>query len=469
MFVADIERIIELTGEILRKSARGSYVYRGEPECYPLVSSGLYRACAESEDEMFDLDLVEQDVVTQATDYVASGSRDDILAEIQHFGGTTNLIDFTDDYLIALFFASAASPEKDGRVVLHWSYLANVVRPKRTSSRAVFQKSVMVRTSRGFLVPDDKETVIVPADLKEDILEFLEQCHGISERRVYDDIHGYIRNQNTNRTAYAAEFNARRARPRESPDLGRILAAGIDNVHRVTMRNYLYQKGMDYVDGPESLFSWDSTTEDESASSHDLMLLPGEVVEFLTACLEDGGRGVESAKVYCWRGDAHLFQGSVELAETDFKRALEFNSGLADAYHGLANVRKQQGDDGAAVADLERALALNPQHRAALIDRGNASREGGQLEAAVRDFGAVVSDTREASRHTWYRDGHFFRAVARCIQENWFDAEEDFVRARRGGLRTALSFRNVFGGVERFEENYSLKLPSVIKTQLYVP
>ena len=31
----------------------------------------------------------------------------EILTELQHYGGTTNLIDFTTDYLIAIFFACA--------------------------------------------------------------------------------------------------------------------------------------------------------------------------------------------------------------------------------------------------------------------------------------------------------------------------------------------------------------------------
>ena len=34
----------------------------------------------------------------------------EILTELQHYGGKTNLIDFTTDYLIALFFACDGSP-----------------------------------------------------------------------------------------------------------------------------------------------------------------------------------------------------------------------------------------------------------------------------------------------------------------------------------------------------------------------
>ena len=40
------------------------------------------------------------------------------LTELQHYGGHTNLIDFTTDNHIALFFACDGSPDKDGRIIL---------------------------------------------------------------------------------------------------------------------------------------------------------------------------------------------------------------------------------------------------------------------------------------------------------------------------------------------------------------
>ena len=42
----------------------------------------------------------------------------EILTEIQHYGGQTNLIDFTTDYFIALFFACDGHHDEDGRVIL---------------------------------------------------------------------------------------------------------------------------------------------------------------------------------------------------------------------------------------------------------------------------------------------------------------------------------------------------------------
>lgn len=132
---------------------------------------------------------------------------EEILAGIQHFGGATNLIDFTVDYLIALFFASVKGEETAGRIVLHWPDPASIVRPKQASNRIVAQKSLFIRPRRGFILPDAREeTVVTPADLKAGVLRFLERFHGISERTVFNDIHGFIRHRNPVRSGYAREF-----------------------------------------------------------------------------------------------------------------------------------------------------------------------------------------------------------------------------------------------------------------------
>ena len=478
MIDAEVDRIIALTTEILHKSARGPYVYRGEPECYEVVSSKLFRAFADSEDEMFDLGSVEEDFACEADDYVASGDADDeygeiqILSEIQHFGGTTNLIDFTEDHLIALFFASAGDHLTDGRVVLHSSRPDDVVRPKRTSTRAVFQKSVMVRSPRGFLVPDVEETVIVPAELKADIREFLEHCHGISEKRVYDDIHGYIRNQDVT-TPYVIQSRARRSAYRSGmPGLDLQWVAGVNRIRRGTVALHCFhQRGMEYAEHAGSIFVLEAGNDEGVLQERYVVALhPGEVVDLMTACIGDGGRCVTLEEAYCWRGGAHVFLGSVELAEADFAKAMEVSDSPMEAYHGRANVRTLQSEESAAIADLEEALRLSPSHVPANIDLGTAHLAAGRSGEAAKYFDVAV-DRAGAGTHgsVSFMDSHFYRAVAQCVQKDWDRAKEDFRKARRIGLRVARSFRNVFGGVVRFERDYGLGLPSLVKAELHVP
>ena len=478
METGELGSIHSLMHDILRKaSAReGQCLFRGEAECYPIVSTGLCRACPESRNEMFDIGRIEQEIVKRARDYTMLEDYKEILAEVQHFGGATNLLDFTDDYLIALFFASSQSAEADGRVVLHWPDSATVIRPKQTNHRVVFQKSVFVWPQRGFIVPDPQdETVVVPRDLKASMLTFLARFHGISERSVYNDIHGYIRHQNPSRSQYATEFREGLGKPDcgAGSDVGECLAAGLEKVERISARYYVHQRGMGYADGSGSEFALHTST---GGPWKRVALLPGAIVDLLTHCIDRADGSVRLEEAYCWRGAALMFQGSHELAATDFERALELDGGLAEAYHGRANLRFEQGNVDEGMADLEEALRMDPKLKAALIDRGNLHREAGSVDAAIGDFEAAMAGSRGVgpgepplrSRYTWFRDGRFFRAVAHCMQRDWRRAEADLKSARQAGLRVAQSFRSKFGGVERFERECGVKLPSTIRTQLHV-
>ena len=469
-----LEQIQGLMGEILRKSSEGEgyCLYRGEPECYPIVSSGLYRKCPDCKNEAFDIERIQQEIIENARHYTTLEDADDILAEIQHFGGATNLLDFTDDYLIALFFASVDSEGKDGRVVLHWPNGKTVIRPKHTNNRVVFQKSVFVRPRRGFIVPQPaEEIVVVRAELKRHIQAFLERFHGITERTVYNDIHGYIRHQNPSRSPYAVKWRETLAKPRRDPsfDLEHCLAAKLEKIELVRMRHYWHQKGMDYTDGAMSELAIRAAKEDlEQTTLHRLDLKPEEVIELFTHCIVNKHRSVQLQDAYCWRGHTLLFQGLNDRAFGDFEKVLEMDDEFAGAYHGRANVYRQQDNTGRAMEDLEKALDLQPDFPAVLIDQGNLHRDHGSLKDAVRNFSAVIGRSSKGSQYTWFRDALFFRAVARCIEKDWLAAESDLELARREGLRVASSFRNVFGSVAKFEADYNLKITSLIATQFYV-
>ena len=471
----ELERIQGVMREVVRKASEreGTCVYRGEPECYCVVSSRLYRQCPNSENEAFDMGRVEQEMAENARQYTTLADDHEILTEIQHFGGATNLIDFTDDYLVALFFASVEGDGKDGRVVLHWPESETMVTPKQTISRVVSQKSVFVRPRRGFIVPDARdETVVVPGDLKASLLSFLERFHGISERTVYNDIHGFIRHQTPSRSRYAREFPGSRERIRRdvSGDLKRCLAEELVAIEVVSMRHAHHQRAIVYESDKNSVFEIKPVTLGP-IDVYYLELDTEEAVSLFTHFIEEKVRGVRLENAYCGRGEVHLYQGATDLALRDFDEALARDAEMAVAYHGRGNAYWQQGSADRALADWEKALRLKPDLPAALIDRGNAHREGAALEEAIRDFNAAIAIMNMGSYRelTGIGDGQFYRAVARCIQADWLGAKGDLEAARQEEVLVASSFRNIYGGVPGFEARYDVRVPSVVKTMLYVP
>lgn len=184
--------------EIAEKSVHGDYIYRGESKWHPKVCSGLYRPYLRSRIENPDVMGSQNVILEQVRTYLPEISNlgdDEILTQLQHYGCRTNLIDFTSDYLIALFFACEALDSENGRVILLRKPSSDatyrVIKTLRIVNRVESQKSILVESTTGFVEPDC--IVDIPKGLKSSMRDFLKRCHDISIERIYNDIHGFIK------------------------------------------------------------------------------------------------------------------------------------------------------------------------------------------------------------------------------------------------------------------------------------
>lgn len=163
----DLNAVLELIRQIAEKSADGDYIYRGEPEYFEEVSSGLLRQFKREigddiyDTEVFDIEVAQTEILDVAKNYarrVKTGF--EMMAQLQHYGGSTNLIDFTTDYLRAFFFACDGAPDADGRVILlqqteDIKEEYQIEEPRNPQNRVIAQKSVFVRPPRALLNPNN--------------------------------------------------------------------------------------------------------------------------------------------------------------------------------------------------------------------------------------------------------------------------------------------------------------------------
>ena len=199
--------ILAIIHEITEKSAGGRYIFRGEPEHYDDVSSKAYQIYGRHS----NFELVESLIlngVKQHDSNIVNMPPEEVIALLQHYGGVTNLIDFTTDYLIALFFACNGSFDKDGRVILLSQQRYHTLVPNEPVHRNTAQKSIFVRPKEGNIkIDNDKVRIVnVPGKAKLSILEYLRNYHGLRRETIYNDIHGFIMLQNQNKRA-REEFN----------------------------------------------------------------------------------------------------------------------------------------------------------------------------------------------------------------------------------------------------------------------
>ncbi len=195
--------IMGIINELVEKSSDGSYIYRGEPKCYTEVSSGLWRSLQREKGVTItipDVKDVRQLFLVEARRHARDTAGDfELEAQLQHYGAKTSLIDFTTDYLVALFFACYGKPKKDGRVILlkqdettrDW-----IKRPKTPENRVIAQNSIFVQPPDGFIEKCKyDEPIKIRKDLKVPMLAHLREYYGISLQSIYNDIHGYIKHQ----------------------------------------------------------------------------------------------------------------------------------------------------------------------------------------------------------------------------------------------------------------------------------
>ena len=207
--LSDIKQIIN---EIEEVSVDGDYIYRGESKCNKRVSSNLFRELDAINAKYSDIKKIEAGIVAEAKAYTDKTDDSEIRYDLQHYGGKTNLIDFTTDYNVAFFFACYGSPTKCGRVIIlqKTEKIEDMLRnPQTPEIRVRSQKSVFVEPLKGY-IEQKYEVIYIPKDLKLLILQHLQETlkPEISPKTIYNDIHGFIRSHNANWMAYRDFYSA---------------------------------------------------------------------------------------------------------------------------------------------------------------------------------------------------------------------------------------------------------------------
>ena len=315
----ELRTVKDIIHAIEAKSAGGGYIYRGERKCYPNVSSSLYREF-KIEGEFSDIEVVQKEMLDAAKKHIGplpqnSHSDFEILTELQHYGGNTNLIDFTTDYRIALFFACDGTLDKDGRIIILQKIEAIqdwIRNPQSPHHRVIAQKSVFISPPKGFIERHECDIVTVPADLKQPILVYLRNYHGISTETIYNDLHGFIRNQAIHGGAYTAFYKGFGCQARED-----------------------YEKA----------------------------------IEHYTKAIE---LRPDFPEAYNNRGIAYCATDDYERAIADYTQAIQIKPDYASAYHNRGITYAKKGDYELAIEDYNKAIQLKPELTEAYSNRGKA-------------------------------------------------------------------------------------------------
>ncbi|SMN10976.1 TPR domain protein, putative component of TonB system [uncultured Candidatus Thioglobus sp.] len=209
------------------KTIEGSaFLYRGHANCAWKLESSAYRRLKKPL-EPKDIDpAILQGYITkllEKTRRLGHGEKDgkklsdlELLAELQHNGAATCLLDFTENALVALWFACHSNDKKDGQVIVMptadiakfsivntealngkienfwkknklWKWT-----PQYRLNRIVAQHSVFVFGKDSIDEQDsDYKTINISENSKNNILKELSEQFGINEAYLFSDFDGF--------------------------------------------------------------------------------------------------------------------------------------------------------------------------------------------------------------------------------------------------------------------------------------
>ena len=409
------------------------HLFRGvSNECYKIEPSACRRLPKSNRYNPSKLLKINQELIEKARELGHDQKNGkhlsdlELLAELQHFGAATCLMDFSRNALVALWFACQTSSdgEANGKVFAvnrddtvrlkmvtpksltkeidcflmpneKGEYLIYQWQPKLQNNRIIAQKSVFLFS--GDKIEEDAKCVI-DKNSKQDILISLEQISDITEGSIYPDFDGFARQHAHNK-------------PYIEPDIVGHLLRGI----------YAHQN---------------SNMDD--------------AIEYYTQIIRSDPEDVSVVAVtYNHRGNAYLEKGVIEFAIGDYSRAIEeYNrilklnpddyttyENLAEAYYQRGIAHNNDNNDDLAIMDYTQAIEMHPNYIEALSNRGEVYNRKGEYEKSVQDFEHVIHWEPD-NPHGYFNRGnvyHKIRNYENAIQDftNAIDLKSDFVAAYR--------------------------------------
>ncbi len=435
-------------------------IFRGENKCFEKISSTLYREQEKSIKEyeegnekideiINDIDVAsiqEEDIKDLQKHFSDTHSVFEILAEVQHYRGKTNLIDFSKNFLIALFFACYGESDKPGRLicldtsVFKWAKTSEKIQYDQSylfesnskNNRVIYQNSVFLYHAQGFLNPNDQYIIHIYHRNKKDILQELRIYYGIHIDTIYNDIHGFIEHggaarktiayfnmglsaQQRKKNELAIKFyteaiklnpdmpEAYNNRGNAKSDLGKIENAIKDYDEAIKLNpNYAgayYNRGNAKVDLgkiEDAIKDYDKAIElkPDYAEAYNNRGNAKSDLGKIEDAIKDYDEAIELksnfAEAYNNRGNAKRDLGRIEDAIIDYDKAIELKPDFAKAYNNRGNAKSDLGKIEDAIKDYDKAIELNPNYAGAYYNRGNAKVDLGKIEDAIKDYDKAI-------------------------------------------------------------------------------
>ena len=404
-------KALALINRLVEKFGKGGYIFRGTTKRYSLqkgegkirdgINSNLYRWVVKdekegeisdeqenlnkifSENEHFFPSDLEKEIVNSASRMFQSNTAEhEILTELQHFGGKTNMIDFSRNMYVALFFACQGNFNESGELIAlreddeklkkikEINYgkrpekgALEIIDPagaQNSRQRVHFQSSVFVRPADGYINPKECEKFRICGKLKKPLSEYLRVFHNLTKDTIYNDLHGFISNERNNETASLYFY------------------MGLANTYKSDHKKAAVYYGKCIERNPSETVAYNNR-----GNAYDEL-------KQRAAALRDYNKAISInpnyADAYHNRGNLYINFKNFDIAIEDFNKALSINPNLAPTYNSRGFAYTRLGQEKLAIEDFNKAISINPNYVEAHVNRGIAKIKIGDKEGSNADF-----------------------------------------------------------------------------------
>ena len=438
--ITELKQFIKWIGQF----KGGEYLFRGVSNTCHEIEASAYRRLEKKEKKPENLVEISLELINEAK-LQGHNQRNgqelsdlELLAELQHFGAATCLIDFTRNALVALWFGcqkELPSKEKNGRVFVvrsdglepltkvnyktsQWDikdffkpdataiYPLYQWSPKHLNNRIIAQQSVFIF---GRAPIEIANTCQIKTDSKEKILTELEELSGITGASLFPDFDGFAWLRSQDKPRIESTIKAYRIRGLE-----------------VLQENL--EKAID--DFTESI---------------------GENTEI----------DQENVDSYYHRARAYRRKGELDNAINDCDKVIDYYKGeinsdknladklnpkLAQAYNVRGIAYWAQGEYDTAIENYTKALERDQKFAKAYSNRGDAYADKSEYDTAIENY------TKALERRPDYVHVYSNRGEAWLHKQEWDKARTDLTKAEEMDVNIIESFQMDYKDVEDFKK-----------------
>ena len=338
----------------------------------------------------------------------------EVIAELQHHGAATCLIDFTFDSLVALYFSCIDQFDADGSVFMiniennpqiknidSNQYQNSVCsffsvedttiwfwKPKQTNNRILRQHSVFL-LGPALIDSEYLFKIRINRESKKDILLELKEYYNLSLETLFCDLPGY---------AIANSQN----QPYTSLTDKEKLLFGLNNIQTGEYINAisLFSKFLDHnPDVKEAYFG-------RGYSFAEIEEFDNAITDYTKALTLDS----DNSTILFQRGLAYCKIEKYDLAIIDYSKAIEINPNDRANYCNRGRAFLEKGDFEKSIVDFNKSLEIDPNYVEGLKNRGFAYIDLNMFHEAIQDFDKVINIDPD-NLITYYNRGRAFQEI----------------------------------------------------------